>query len=108
MGLIDGSALQDYISQKAFNIGHHIQYRIRLRTFDEILSMVSKGIGVGIVPARAVSRNNLAPGIKMLELNESWAARRLLICAKNFEELPVQAKLLVDFIVGESDVYANN
>ena len=56
IGLSAGSALQDYLGEQALFAGQPFYFRARVRTFDNICSMVEQGAGLGIVPATAAKR----------------------------------------------------
>ena len=62
--------------------------------------MVARGAGLGIVPKATIERWQAPPTFKVLALNEPWAARKLLLCARSFEHLPVYARALFEALSG--------
>jgi len=97
-GLSEGSALQDHIEGHAKKLGYRISYRVRMATFDAVMQIVDSGVGIAIIPRRAAERFNSMNGSKIIRLTDSWADRKLIICARDFTELPGYAKEFVDFL----------
>ena len=95
VGLTDGSALQDYLAQHAARAGYLINVRVRLRSFEAICRMVSRGVGVGIVPETAARRCRKSMAISAVRLEDNWALRSLFICVRKLDALPVHAQRLV-------------
>jgi DNA-binding transcriptional LysR family regulator len=62
--------------------------------------MVEQGAGVGIVPATAARRYRGTPGIRTIELAESWASRRLLVCMRELNAMSRLEKALVRHLAG--------
>jgi DNA-binding transcriptional LysR family regulator len=89
------SALAVYLEEQALHAGLRMQIRIRADGFDGVMRMVARGAGLAIVPFAAVDRWSSEPPFKSLCLQESWAQRRLLICARDFTALPGYAKALL-------------
>jgi DNA-binding transcriptional LysR family regulator len=75
-----------------------LRVRARLRDFDAICRMVAAGVGVAVVPEAAAKRCAQTMPVALLAIRDSWANRRLVICARSFKSLPKPAKLLVDHL----------
>ena len=99
IGLSAGSALQEYLGEQALFAGQPFYFRARVRTFDNICSMVEQGAGLGIVPATAAKRYRGTPGVHTLELTDRWATRQLLICVRDLDALQRPARALVEELV---------
>jgi DNA-binding transcriptional LysR family regulator len=80
--------------------GQTLSYRAHMRTFDGICCMVEQGAGIGIVPATAARRYRGAPGIRLIELAESWASRQLLVCMRELNAMSRLEKALVRHLAG--------
>ena len=94
VGLSANSALAIYLEEQALHSGARMQVRIRADGFDGVMRMVSRGAGLAIVPTAAIER--AAPrSFKSVALNEPWARRTLMLCAKDFTALPGYAKALL-------------
>jgi DNA-binding transcriptional LysR family regulator len=102
VGLGAGSALQDHIGQHAARAGRALKLRVRLSGFDGVCRMVEHGVGLGIVPERAVRRHRRTMAIASVRLTDPWTLRRLTICVRRFDALPVHAKRLVEHLKGKT------
>nr|WP_314563746.1 LysR substrate-binding domain-containing protein [uncultured Pseudomonas sp.] len=96
VGLAANSALAVYLEEQALHAGFRLQTRIRAEGFDGVIRMVARGAGLGIVPQAALERGHQEPRFKAQPLQEDWACRKLLLCARSFEHLPGYAKALFD------------
>jgi DNA-binding transcriptional LysR family regulator len=94
VGLNASSALAIHLEEQALHIGSRMQIRIRADGFDGVIRMVAHGAGIAIVPKAAINRRPPEPGYHCVPLQEAWAHRALLLCARNFEALPAYAKTL--------------
>lgn len=95
VGLGANSALAVYLEEQALHTGSRLQIRIRADGFDGVMRMVARGAGLAIVPLAAVER---WPGEKPFhsrDLQEPWAQRKLLLCARDFAALPGYASALL-------------
>ncbi|MHC8404363.1 LysR substrate-binding domain-containing protein [Pseudomonas sp. TMB3-21] len=93
VGLAAHSALAVYLEEQALHIGSRLRIRIRADGFDGVMRMVARGAGLAIVPLAAVERS--ASSVKIFELREPWAQRKLLLCARDFAALPGYARALL-------------
>jgi len=95
VGLNANSALAVYLEEQALHAGSRLLIRIRADGFDGVMRMVARGAGVAIVPLAAVERWPGETSFKSLALQEPWAQRKLLLCARDFTTLPAYAKALL-------------
>jgi DNA-binding transcriptional LysR family regulator len=98
VGLITSSALHAHVTGHAARLGARLRFRARLNNFDAIGQMVAAGIGVAVMPEVAAKRCARSMKIKIIGIRDSWANRRLAICARSFKSLPRPAKQLADFL----------
>ncbi|MGL4285127.1 MAG: LysR family transcriptional regulator [Phreatobacter sp.] len=98
VGLNAGSALQDYLGEHAVRAGHPLSFRIRMRTFEGVCRMVEHGVGLGIVPETAARKCQRSMAIRSIRLTEGWATRRLSLCVRGFDQLPLHARELVEHL----------
>ncbi|GGC67367.1 LysR family transcriptional regulator [Undibacterium terreum] len=96
IGLAGDSALQQHIGEHAARLGQRLHYRLRLSSFDAICRMVESGIGIAVIPATAAARYKKTMAIRQWRLSDTWAMRRLLICVRQYDDLPAYARELVD------------
>ena len=96
VGLAAHSALAVYLEEQALHAGFRLQTRIRAEGFDGVMRMVARGAGLGIVPQAALARWPMEQRFKAQPLPEDWACRKLLLCARSFDQLPGYARALLD------------
>ncbi|MDR2307552.1 MAG: LysR family transcriptional regulator [Paucimonas sp.] len=100
VGLGADSALALHLEEQALRLGRRMQVRVRAEGFDGVIRMVAGGAGVGVVPLASVRRwEHLLP-LRWVALQEDWASRSLLICARDFAALPGYAAKLVERLAG--------
>lgn len=98
VGLAGDSALQQYLNDHANKLGQRLHYRLRLRSFDGICRMVESGAGIAVIPETAALRYEKLMQISRLYLSDAWAIRKLLICVRQYDELPVYVRELINTI----------
>jgi DNA-binding transcriptional LysR family regulator len=98
VGLTASTALQVHIAKHAARLGARLRFRARMRDFDAICQMVAADVGVAVVPETAAKRCARSMPIMMIRIRDSWANRKLTICARSFKALPRPAKLLAEFL----------
>lgn len=95
VGLNRGSALQEHIDHHARQRGKRLKYRVRLNDFPALLGLIQQGIGIGIVPEKALAQSD-AQQVRAIPLRDGWAQRRLLLCARQFTALPGYIQAFVE------------
>lgn len=98
VGLITSSALHAHVSGHAARLGARLRFRARLNNFDAIGQMVAGNIGVAVMPEIAARRCARAMKITVVRIRDSWADRRLVICARSFRALPRPAQQLAEHL----------
>jgi len=100
VGLANGRPLQEFLSRQAALAGGALKVRVRMTGFGAICQIVEHGAGIAVVPERA-ARSYRRSGIKIISLTDEWAMRRLLLCVREFNQLSVHAKRLVEHLRGK-------
>lgn len=95
VGLDRTSSLQRFLSDKAERAGRRLKLRVRLRSFDTVCRLVECNVGIGVVPGSTASRNMRTMALHRIELTDEWALRKLMICVRRLEDLPLHAQELV-------------
>lgn len=97
VGLGTGHALQEHVTRQAARLGGHLHVRIRVPGLDNVCRLVAQGAGIAVVPESAARHS--ARTLRSLRLTDDWATRQLNLCARRFDELTPQAKLLAAALV---------
>ncbi|MBP6120914.1 MULTISPECIES: LysR substrate-binding domain-containing protein [Providencia] len=98
IGLSEGITLQKHIDAHAKHLGQRLNYRVRMPTIDAIMQIVNDGVGIAIIPKHAAMRFTESHTTKIISLTDSWAQRKLVICARQFDQLPDYTNEFIRFI----------
>lgn len=93
-----GSSISKLCRAAAERAGKRLRVRIEVTSFEGVRNMVIAGLGVGILPRDSVKPYARSKAFRIIELNDEWSVRPLVIVSRNFELLPVPARMLVDHI----------
>jgi DNA-binding transcriptional LysR family regulator len=99
VGTDRASSLQRFLSEKAERTGRRMKLRVQLRSFDGVCRMVAANVGIGIVPESSAIRSKQNMKLHVIELNEEWALRNLMICVRSLKDLPIYAQELVKQLI---------
>lgn len=99
VGLMQYHSLQQSIETQARLLHCEIQYRLRLPNFAAIAQVVANGVGIAIMPQRAAQRLAKLYAFKQIQLTGDWANRKLLLAAKNFDELSIVYQHFSQFLL---------
>lgn len=92
------SALQRHLAGHAARLGVSMKVRARVTGFDAVCRMVESGAGIAIVPDTAAKRCRRVMKINVVALRDPWARRRLAICVRRLQALPLGARRLVEHL----------
>jgi len=99
VGLDRMSSLQRFLSDKAERMGRRLKLRVQLRSFDAVCRLVECNVGIGVVPETTAARNMKTMSLHRIELTDDWALRKLTICVRRLQDLPLYAQELVRRLV---------
>ena len=102
VGLMQYHSLQQSIETQTKLLGCAIQYRLRLPNFAAIAQVVANGVGIAIMPKRAALRLKDFYSFQQVELTGEWANRKLLLTAKNFDDLAVAYQHFTQFLISQN------
>lgn len=92
------TAMTRLLSAKAREAGQALRLRIALDSFDAVCRMIAAGFGVGILPEAAAASHLENSRLRLIELDEPWAVRQMLICAKANAKPGGPREMLIDFL----------
>ena len=102
VGLSETSAIHAFLLQAADDLGRVLRFRVEVSNFEAACRMVASHVGIGVIPETAGRRYLKDLPLKLISLNDAWALRRLHICVRQFDRLPVFAKELVSLLVKDA------
>ena len=98
VGLHAGSSISLAMRAAAANAGRTLRQRIQVTGLDAMCRMIDNGLGVGLLPDRAFALMHGVGRLKAIALQDAWAQRELRLVARDFDTLPVTARLLVEHL----------
>lgn len=93
-----GTSIPKLCRAAAEHSGKRLRVRIEVTSFEGVRNMVGAGLGIGVLPKGSVTPYMHSAPFCVIELDESWSLRPLLTIARNFETLPLPARMLVDHL----------
>ena len=98
IGLREGSTLFDFLKDQASETGSTLQMRIQVFGFESACRMVSRGVGIGILPRSIARRYTDFLDIVTIYLEDDWAERERSLIVRELDALPRCGKELVEEI----------
>ncbi|TEA71851.1 LysR substrate-binding domain-containing protein [Allopusillimonas ginsengisoli] len=108
VGLSEASAIHSFLLQAADDLGRVLRFRVEVSNFEAACRMIAAHVGIGIIPESAARRYVQGLPLAVISLNDEWSLRRLHICVRQFDKLPVFAKDLVSLLVKDAAVNAQD
>ena len=88
--------------------GTALRQRIQVTSLDAMCRMIDNGLGIGLLPDRAFALMQGVGHLRAIALQDDWAKRATRIVARDFDTLPVTARLLVDHLTHSSEPTPSN
>lgn len=98
VGLDSGTAISRLLTDQAAVAGKHLRLRVQVRSFAALCKMIEAGLGIGVLPDGAARPFVSAMKLRLIRLSDSWAARRMYVCVRDYQALPTIARKLVDHL----------
>ncbi|HEY1998829.1 LysR family transcriptional regulator [Paraburkholderia sp.] len=98
VGMPHGTSIPKLCRAAAEGYGKRLRVRIEVTSFEGVRNMVGAGLGIGVLPEGSVTPYLQSAPFCVVELDEPWSLRPLLIVARNFDTLPLPARMLVDYL----------
>lgn len=87
------------LSARANDVGRTLRLKVMVDSFDGVCRMVGAGFGIGILPEIAAKSRAQQLELRLIELDEPWAERGMLICIKDDTPPSNHSRELIDFLV---------
>lgn len=100
VGLNRGSSLLELTSRSAEKLGKQMRLKIQVRSYDAMCQMIAVNLGIGVLPLQACGAQIKAMSLKVIQLEDSWASRNLLLAMKAKINQPPAARLLSQNLLG--------
>jgi DNA-binding transcriptional LysR family regulator len=99
IGLHAGASAQELMREQALARGRTLNARLAVRGFDAIAQLVEAGLGVAVLPEAPAERFSRVFAVRLLQLDESWAAREYCLGVLRQERLPTVVQRFVDALI---------
>lgn len=103
VGLHANSSISLAMRAAAAAAGRPLRQRIQVTGLDAMCRMIDNGLGVGLLPDRAFALMRGVGQLQAIPLTEAWAHRELRVVARDFEALPITARLLVEHLAPQPE-----
>ncbi|WP_322005143.1 LysR substrate-binding domain-containing protein [Paraburkholderia tropica] len=98
VSLPEASAIHTFLLRVASELHTKLQVRIEVGNFDALCRMIEANVGIGVLPHSSAVRYAKSMAIRLVDIEDDWAARDLLICARSFDLLPSFARELIELL----------
>jgi flavin reductase (DIM6/NTAB) family NADH-FMN oxidoreductase RutF len=98
VGLHTGSQINLQIQRIAAELDKAWRCRMQVHTYDALAAMVQAGLGIGMLPEKMAELYAKAMNIRVVALDEPWAARRHAIVIRSYDALQTAGKRLIDHL----------
>ncbi len=98
VGLKADSSISLAMQAAAAHAGKPLRQRIQVTSLDAMCRMIDNGLGLGLLPDRAFALMHGVGHLRAVSLSDDWAAREVLLVARDFETLPMTSRLLVEHL----------
>jgi DNA-binding transcriptional LysR family regulator len=102
VGLAGGTSLAQRLTLETQNLGRPLRVRIHVRSFDAMCQMVAAGLGIAVLPERAVQPHLQSMGLARIELADPWVERELLLGVRDPAALARPVRLLLEHLQGSA------
>jgi DNA-binding transcriptional LysR family regulator len=100
VGLNRGSSLLELTSRFAEKLSKPMKLKIQVRSYDAMCQMIAVNLGIGVLPLQACGAQIKAMNLKVIQLEDEWASRNLLLATKAKTNHSPAATLLSQHLLG--------
>lgn len=90
-----GSAIHGFINRVVAEIGANIVVRIQVSSFSTMCRLIEANVGIGVLNALTAQDHMHTESIRIVDINDAWATRKMKICTRELGRLPNVMQLLV-------------
>lgn len=96
--LEDNASMTRLLQSVATTTGMPLQIRAQVDSFDGVCRMVQSGFGIGILPVIAARNLAYSLGLRLIDLDETWALRKFAICTNPHFPATLAMTRIVEFL----------
>lgn len=98
VGMPEASAIHMFLDRVAGDLHKKLQVRIEVGNFEALCRMIEANVGIGVLPHSSAVRYAKTMNIRLVEIEDEWSTRNLLICVRSLDLLPSFARELIDLL----------
>jgi DNA-binding transcriptional LysR family regulator len=102
VGLHEASAIHGFLARAAGSLNKSIKTRIQVGNFEAVCRMIEANAGIGVLPESAARRYEKTMSIRIIQLSDEWALRKMAICVRSLQLLPAFARDLVELLIADT------
>lgn len=99
IGLPEASAIHSFLKRAAVDLQRELRWRVQVSNFETACRMIEANVGIGVLPESTAARHAGTMALRIVQLNDEWAERKLQVCVADLGALPLFARKLVDLLV---------
>ena len=99
VGLEQDGTLSRLIAEQATAAGRPAPPRLQMKSFQSVCRMVKSGMGIGLLPMRALREMATLLDLRLVPLSDAWATRSLWICVRGPSPPRPALQSLLDHLV---------
>lgn len=99
VGLESNTVISQLMLAQAQRSEKALRLRVQVKGMDVVARMIQAGLGIGVLPEAAAEAYAPSLGLRLIELTDSWATRRMYVCVRQLSSLPAPARQLVETLV---------
>lgn len=103
VGLHSDSSIYVAMREAAAAAARTIRLRIQVTGLDAMCRMIHNGLGVGVMPRRAFELMRGVGDLTCIRLADPWAVREINLLARDFDALPLTARMLVEHLQARAE-----
>jgi DNA-binding transcriptional LysR family regulator len=100
VALDSSAAMMSLLAAAAASAGQLLRLRVQVQSFEAVCKLVQAGMGIGVLPNAAALDFAPVLGLRLIQLTDAWADRRMYVCVRDLASLPVVGRKLVEQLVG--------
>ena len=99
VGLESNTQISKLLTKHAAAEQKALRLRVQVKSFDVVGKMIQAGLGIGVLPEAAARTFAGAMGLRLVALSDAWATRKMFLCVREYNALPLIARQLVDHLL---------
>lgn len=104
VGLAEGSSIQATLIDAAHKLGHRLDLKVRVASFDALRRLVEANIGIACLPVGCIEPYGRVHNLVTVGLTDAWANRQLKVCLRDRASAPLAVRRFIDALdVGARD-----